>query len=225
MRGVAKETVTNGALTKACKRLAVQDAAHSTCSRSAGAVTCCRVSAKGTKSCGVSASAAKCKPPRGGTAAVGNSESCYDACLPTLSEATLGDAQIQAAADTALNGVADPWGAGFGLVTARALAELGVRLDAAPTPAAQTLQASEFLVPQATTDCLHQYCDGLQGRPYAMYCGAPSNSETAPPSASYFWAYLPAGPCLNAACYQHDLSSFQSCIYGSQDPWGQPHKH
>ncbi len=224
VRSAAKAAVKNRVLTQACFRTAVRDATLSTCSRRVGAVTCCRVNAKGKKSCGVSSSAARCVPQQGGSATIGNSESCYGACLPSPAEVTHTDAQVQAAVGTALEGVADPWGE-LGLVQARAFAELGVRLDLPqPTPASQTLQGSRQVSSQTTTDCLHVYCDGLEGRPLAYYCGGASNSVTAPGflGVDVLGAYGAAGPCLNYACYLHDLRSFKSCIYGTRDALGKP---
>src|SRR5262245_22539917 len=54
-------------------------AARSTCGRP-GAVTCCRTNRKGKQTCAVKRDATQCKPPRGGTAAVGTAASCCDAC-------------------------------------------------------------------------------------------------------------------------------------------------
>jgi hypothetical protein len=212
VRSVAKGAVKSGALRKACYLAAMRDASRSTCGRPTGAVTCCRVSVKGKTSCGVSSSFAKCRPLRGGTATIGNSEGCYDACLPSLADVTLSQAQIETAVGTALVGIADPWGRDLGVVMDRALAEIGVRAGAvpSPTPGPQASQRAEFVVSTTSDDCLNNYCW------YAEYCGE-SNSDT------YLGGKTAAsGPCLNHACYNHDLSSFQSCIYGSTDPWGNP---
>lgn len=225
VRSVAKAAVKSGALRKVCYLAAMRDAARSTCGRAAGAVTCCRVSAKEKRSCGISRSAERCRPVRGGTATAGNSESCYDACLPSLADVTLTDPQIQAAAATALDGIVDASWVNLALLVSRAFAELGVRLDEptqTPTPQVPgPLQSVQ--VASETRDCLNTYCSD------ARYCGGASNSVNAPLGGSagaylltnVYW-YPPVGPCLNNACFLHDLRSFKSCIYGSSDAWGRP---
>jgi hypothetical protein len=76
---VADAEVTAGRLPANCRRKVVDCASRSTCGRP-GAVTCCRVDARGTKSCSVKRRADRCRPPRGGSATVGNRPSCCDPC-------------------------------------------------------------------------------------------------------------------------------------------------
>jgi hypothetical protein len=222
VRGIAKAALASGTLTKACYKTALRDAAGSTCGRALGAVTCCETAPNATQSCKVKASAAKCLPKKGGSAAVGQSESCYDACLPALSEVTLDDVQVQNAVVPALNGVADPWGNDSTLARARILAELGTRDDgvtpvtpsessgrllAATSTSTCSLSPSGCIPPPAGTDCFYNYCCD------SCYCGAPSNSRTVPQNGLYW----PTSDCLNRGCLQHDLSSFGMCVSGSRN--------
>jgi hypothetical protein len=194
VRGVVEAAVTSGTLPAQCKNTVVQAASHSVCGKPAGTVTCCKVSATGKKSCTVVSSADKCKAPKGGTATIGASESCYDACLPSCEEVTRTDTEVQAAVNIALEGIADPWGSGFGSVIARATTELSCRI---PTPSSPSgLQAQT----EVEEDCLHNQCEGV------FYCG-PTNTHTQPLGGA-----APAGPCLNRACFEHDLCSFEDCV-------------
>jgi hypothetical protein len=180
-------------------------------------VTCCKTTANGRKTCTVVSSPEKCKPPRGGTAGIGATESCSDACLPLLEEADVAQADIDGAAAAALNGLVNPWSTNYEQTFRRALAELQVRgqPDAArsrvhtSTATQQSAESTDCVPPGGATDCLREYCCG------AAYCGAPSNSVTKPDGF-----YSPAGGCLNRACFEHDLQSFEGCIYGSQTPFG-----
>lgn len=63
----------------ACAREALKCLAHSVCGRS-GAVTCCRTNSHGGRRCDVKSQAAKCIAPPGGSASLGVSENCCDAC-------------------------------------------------------------------------------------------------------------------------------------------------
>lgn len=76
---MAKTAVRSGTLSKACKGAVKRCAAQSTCGRP-GFVTCCRTNAQGVQKCSIKRSAAACKPPKGGTACVGDRPSCCDAC-------------------------------------------------------------------------------------------------------------------------------------------------
>ena len=76
---VAKARVESDDLPGECKGDVVRCAAKSTCGKP-GSVTCCRVDRRGKVKCSIKRSADKCRPPNGGTACVGSSESCCDAC-------------------------------------------------------------------------------------------------------------------------------------------------
>lgn len=206
VRGVASVSVTGGTLPAQCKRAVIQAAQRSTCAGTEGAVTCCQVTAKGKQRCAVKRSAEKCRPPRGGSAAVGTTDSCYDACLPLLGNTLVSDTEMQEVVAIALDGLADPWGDDFALALLRSAAELGVRLEFATDATAPDLRAQ----PAAARDCFNTYC------PDASYCGGPSNTVTQPcylpgvlPQGC---GYLRAGGCLNGACFQHDIASFQRCV-------------
>lgn len=76
---VAKARADSGALPTECKGAVVRCAAKSTCGKP-GAVTCCRIDRRGKVKCSIKKSAEKCTAPNGGTACVGSSASCCDAC-------------------------------------------------------------------------------------------------------------------------------------------------
>ena len=63
-----------GTLSKDCKRAVKDCAARSTCGKP-GFVTCCRTRATGTTKCSTKSSAALCRPPKKGTACVGQRSS------------------------------------------------------------------------------------------------------------------------------------------------------
>jgi hypothetical protein len=77
--GVVRRAVKDGTLPKSCRGPVKKCAVTSTCG-GPGLVTCCRTTAKGTRTCGVKKRAAVCKAPKGGTACVGSQPSCCDAC-------------------------------------------------------------------------------------------------------------------------------------------------
>lgn len=62
-----------------CIKTSLRCLAHSVCGRP-GAVTCCRTNAHGRKRCDVKPDAAHCTPQKGGTATLGVSNNCCDAC-------------------------------------------------------------------------------------------------------------------------------------------------
>jgi hypothetical protein len=62
-----------------CLGMTLKDLAHSVCGKP-GAVTCCRTNAHGRKRCSIEPDAASCTPAMGGSAALGVSETCCDAC-------------------------------------------------------------------------------------------------------------------------------------------------
>jgi hypothetical protein len=62
-----------------CRHAVRKFLARSVCGRP-GAVTCCRMNANGRKRCVNKPDAAHCTAPAGGTASLGVSENCYDAC-------------------------------------------------------------------------------------------------------------------------------------------------
>ena len=76
---VAEEAVAEGELREECQDTVVSCAAQSTCGVE-GAVTCCRTDATGNTTCSIKRTAEACKPPRGGSAFVGSTPSCCDAC-------------------------------------------------------------------------------------------------------------------------------------------------
>ena len=77
---VAKGAVKDGTLPKRCKGAVKTCAARSICGKP-GFVTCCRTTAKGATRCSTKSSAALCKPPKQGSACVGQRPSCCDACV------------------------------------------------------------------------------------------------------------------------------------------------
>jgi hypothetical protein len=79
--GAAKAAVRAGTLPRTCQGAIKQCAARSTCGR-AGAVTCCRTTAKGTEKCAIKSGASACKAPKRGTACVGSAATCCDSCSP-----------------------------------------------------------------------------------------------------------------------------------------------
>lgn len=195
VRAVSEAAVADWVLPIRCRSTVAEASAQSVCGRSEGAVTCCRDSATGEKSCTVVLFANECQAPKDGTATVGASGSCYDACLPGLTGLAITEAEANSAASVAVNEIVDPWGADFGLVLARAAAELGARVETVPVPGAQQAQVA------SPTDCLHTQCPGF-------YCGN-WNPNLNP------W---PVGPCLNRACFNHDLCSFQACVRPDPHP-------
>ena len=76
---VAEEAVAEGELREECQDTVVSCAAQSTCGVE-GAVTCCRTDATGNTTCSIKRTAAACKAPSGGSAFVGSTPSCCDAC-------------------------------------------------------------------------------------------------------------------------------------------------
>src|SRR5919197_6382833 len=76
---VAEQAVAAGELRPECEEAVVSCASQSTCGVS-NAVTCCRTDATGNTTCSIKKTAAACKPPRGGSAFIGSTPSCCDAC-------------------------------------------------------------------------------------------------------------------------------------------------
>ncbi len=62
-----------------CRRTALKCLARSVCGKPE-AVTCCRTNAHGVRRCAIKSDAAHCTAPPGGSASLGVSESCCDAC-------------------------------------------------------------------------------------------------------------------------------------------------
>jgi hypothetical protein len=69
----------NVLVNKGCAGFVKKCAAHSTCGKRAGAVTCCVTKTTGTK-CKIKRDAVHCTAPAGATACVGTYTSCCDAC-------------------------------------------------------------------------------------------------------------------------------------------------
>jgi plastocyanin len=76
---VAKAAARSGSLPKPCRTAVIGCARKSTCG-APGFVTCCRTTATGRTKCSVKPSAAKCSPPRSGSACLGALPSCCDGC-------------------------------------------------------------------------------------------------------------------------------------------------
>src|SRR5207249_2745625 len=76
---VTNQAVSDGSLREECAEVVVGCASQSTCGR-AGAVTCCQTDAAGNTTCSIKRRAGFCRPPRGGSACVGEFPSCCDAC-------------------------------------------------------------------------------------------------------------------------------------------------
>jgi hypothetical protein len=79
VRGVAQAAAEAGTLPRNCKGQVIRCAAKSTCGKP-GFVTCCRTTAAGRTTCSIKKDASKCKAPQGGSASVGATPSCCDAC-------------------------------------------------------------------------------------------------------------------------------------------------
>jgi hypothetical protein len=185
---VAKAAVAAGTLRKVCKAQVLRGASRSTCGRPAGAVTCCKTTAKGKATCGVATSTAKCTATKGGAALLGATNSCSNACLPTCEELNVRGAQLDAAVQAALTGMQDPWGAELPKVVGRVAAELGCRLVTAPSASRAGLATT-----QAAATCPD--CDTVG------YCGS---SQVGP--------QIGEGSCMNQYCYEHDNCYPQSCV-------------
>jgi len=79
--GVVKQFISDGQLPAYCKQYVTSFAARrSTCGRKPGAVTCCKPKGVGLGSCSIADTAAKCSSLAGGTASVGTTAACIDAC-------------------------------------------------------------------------------------------------------------------------------------------------
>ena len=128
---VIKGAVRDGRLPQQCKGRARKGVARSTCGHD-GAVTCCQTTKLGKSKCVVKAIAEKCKAPQGGSAHVGSSRTCDDACLGSCTDTAPSAERIDAATSVAVMNVDNPWSDGLGLVVARAVAELECT---APEPA------------------------------------------------------------------------------------------
>jgi hypothetical protein len=62
-----------------CRKSALKCLARSVCGKP-GAVTCCRTDVRGAQKCVVKSDAGHCTAPKGGSATLGVSENCCDAC-------------------------------------------------------------------------------------------------------------------------------------------------
>jgi hypothetical protein len=62
-----------------CRRRVLKQLARSVCGKP-GAVTCCRTNAHGLTRCTIKSEATRCTAPQGGSASLGVSEACFDAC-------------------------------------------------------------------------------------------------------------------------------------------------
>src|SRR5262245_57445561 len=84
---VVNAAVRRGELRDPCRGEVLRCAARSTCGRP-GFVTCCRTDFMGNSHCSVRRSAAACRAPMGGSASVGQTSSCCDACVPATTTTT-----------------------------------------------------------------------------------------------------------------------------------------
>ena len=80
--GVANDRASHNLLRESCKGAVKKCAARSMCGKP-GFVTCCRTNASGVTKCSIKSGAAKCTPPKDGSACVGTFSSCCDACTDT----------------------------------------------------------------------------------------------------------------------------------------------
>lgn len=230
---VVDEAVTGGTLSEGCKPSVLRAARRSVCGRPAGAVTCCRTSAAGKQTCSVKASAEKCRPPKGGSAVLGRSFSCHDACTADCEDIPEVASEVEAALEQALAGVADPW-ADLGLVVERTAAELGCALhevepgeeegtgivrQASQVSTANPCYSLGSLPGGACTADFH--CPGVQlcvsdrcYHPGCNYCGP--GSEESPGAELRVFPFPEFNPhvadCLNRTCFQHDACYDEHCV-------------
>jgi hypothetical protein len=78
-RAKLQEEVAVGRVLPGCVKAVAKCAAKSICGR-AGAVTCCRTSPRGVQKCLIKRDTAHCTAPAGGTAQLGATDTCCDAC-------------------------------------------------------------------------------------------------------------------------------------------------
>ena len=79
LRGVADDAVKAGTIRKTCFKNVVRPLSTSTCGNPA-AVTCCQIGPRGGQVCKIREQAANCKAPKGGSAYIGATAWCEDAC-------------------------------------------------------------------------------------------------------------------------------------------------
>jgi len=202
VREVVENAISSGALPSYCKRTAMRGARRSTCGKPGDTVTCCKVTATGREVCQVKRSLDKCVPPRGGTAAQGATESCYDACLPPLSQRTFTDAELEAALDIAGEGISDGWETEFPLVMLRFLGELQARGESVSADP-QAYSAQYASAPECRQECYGD-TDCLDAG--VKYCGW-ANSRNVP-----LLRLEAPSPELNRACFEHDMCYFETCV-------------
>lgn len=122
---------------------------------------------------------------------------CTPPALPSCSERTYTDTEIDAAVATAMAGVADPWGEGLGAVFSRTAAALGCDLA---LPRAQASESPTVSPNLTAADCSTGYCSNVR------YCGR-GNSESNPS-----FPFPSNSDCLNRACFEHDNCYTEECI-------------
>jgi cysteine-rich repeat protein len=86
VKGVLTAAVETHTLTASCRKKVLKLALRSTCGRP-GAVACCVTKAAGTPSCKVKPSPAQCRAPSGGSAVLGSTSDCVQACGPSCGNA------------------------------------------------------------------------------------------------------------------------------------------
>jgi hypothetical protein len=178
-----------------CQQVVIQAAQNSSCGI-ANASTCC-ATAQGLTTCSI-VSAGQCVPPVGGSANIGSTTSCYNACLPDCNSMTFTDDQINSAAQIGIQGIADPWSL-LDLSIVRTVAQLGCGLSLGPA-----FPAVKRAIPTAPSDCDTSYCTNV------AYCG-PGNSGSNPNSLVWYFTRH-VTDCLNRTCFSHDICYTQSCV-------------
>lgn len=94
-RSFAKDAAARGDIRRECRRDLLKAAKRSTCSRPETAVTCCKTTPRGSKSCSIYTRAEKCAPNSLRFAEVGETATCLDACDNLAGPACLTDAECQ----------------------------------------------------------------------------------------------------------------------------------
>jgi len=220
-RQVVKEAVADASLPRSCKGQAMRIGTRSTCGRP-GAVTCCIVTPKGREVCRVKPSPGECRPSRaGGSATVGSSASCFDACLttpplPDCNALTRTDEQIAAAVDLAITSFEAQGfvidfdnAAHWDLLLLQSASNVGCQFGSPATGTAAAALASRAAQPDCAFTTNEVGCMGSFDEK-TKYCGPGSSALGDTPRI-----VVGNGSCINPACYCHDACNRQKCIAGS----------